>query len=163
MARKNFIQQLLLMCYMIKNAGAQLARGRFPLPFCKREEKCPDFAKKDALSFEKSPTYGYIYAVNSYLKFSFKSILKKKSNFFLARSFFCMSYMKRLLKCHCSKKPSLPQTVPDCVSEMNIHPAYTSKHNLHHENQIILSMTPKGEEWCYLAVKKTISIIKSNN
>ena len=30
---------------------------------------------------------------------------------------------------------------------MNVYPVYTSKHNLVHEKQIILLMTPNGEGW----------------
>ena len=46
---------------------------------------------------------------------------------------------------------------------MYIYPAYTSKHNLNHENKIILLMIPNGQSWHYLAVKKVICIIKRNN
>ena len=42
---------------------------------------------------------------------------------------------------------------------MNIFSASISKDNLNHENQIILSMITNGEEWHYLAAKKTIYII----
>ena len=37
--------------------------------------------------------------------------------------------------------------------KMNIYPAYTSKHNLNHENQVILLMITHGEGWHYLAVE----------
>ena len=46
---------------------------------------------------------------------------------------------------------------------MNIFSASISKDNLNHENQIILSMITNGEEWHYLAAKKTIYIIWKNN
>ena len=41
-------------------------------------------------------------------------------------------------------------------------PAYVPRHNLNRERQVILVIIPNGEEWYYLAVKKTISIIKTN-
>ena len=55
--------------------------------------------------------------------------------------------------------------------EKNIYPAYASKHSSHRGKQVILLMIPNGEKceaksegwWHYLAVKKTISIIKRNN
>ena len=55
--------------------------------------------------------------------------------------------------------------------EKNIYPAYVSKHSSHRGKQVILLMIRNGEKceaksegwWHYLAVKKTISIIKRNN
>ena len=53
-----------------------------------------------------------------------------------------------------------------------IYPAYLSKNNSNFEKQVTLLMIPNGEKcwakfkrpwWHYLAVKKTISIIKRNN
>ena len=44
-----------------------------------------------------------------------------------------------------------------------IYPANVSKHNSHCEKQVTLSMIPNRENWYYLSVKKTISIIKRNN
>ena len=40
-----------------------------------------------------------------------------------------------------------------CYMSRNEDPAYISKHNVNHENQIILLMIPNGEGWDYLAVK----------
>ena len=37
---------------------------------------------------------------------------------------------------------------------MKTYPAYISRHNLNHENQIIPLMIPKRKAWHYLAVKK---------
>ena len=45
-----------------------------------------------------------------------------------------------------------------------IYPAYVSKHNSNREKQVILAIISNGEkQWHYLALKKTISIIKRNN
>ena len=52
-----------------------------------------------------------------------------------------------------------------------IYPPYLSKHNSNRDKQVILLMIPNGEgrkgksegQWHYLAVKKTITIIKRNN
>ena len=44
-----------------------------------------------------------------------------------------------------------------------IYPVYVSKHNSNREKQVILLMIPNEEKWHYLAVKKTFSIIKTNN
>ena len=38
------------------------------------------------------------------------------------------------------------------IKEMNIYPAYISKHNLNHEDEIILLMIPNGVRWHYLAL-----------
>ena len=49
------------------------------------------------------------------------------------------------------------------LKKKKIYPAYASKHNSNHEKQVIILMIPNAEGWHYLAVKKTISIIKRNN
>ena len=46
---------------------------------------------------------------------------------------------------------------------LKISPAYVLKHNTNHEKQVIFLMIQNGEKRHYLAVKKTISIIKRNN
>ena len=38
--------------------------------------------------------------------------------------------------------------------EKKLHPAYVSKDNSDHEKLVIYLMTPNGEGWHYLAVKK---------
>ena len=38
--------------------------------------------------------------------------------------------------------------------EKKLHPAYVSKDNSDHEKLVINLMTPNGEGWHYLAVKK---------
>ena len=40
------------------------------------------------------------------------------------------------------------------------YPASALKHNSNHEKQVLFLMIPNGKEWHYLAVKKTINIIK---
>ena len=47
------------------------------------------------------------------------------------------------------------------VKEMNVYLTYTSKHNLNHENQVILLMIPNGEGWHYLEVKKSSTLLRS--
>ena len=47
-----------------------------------------------------------------------------------------------------------------CVKEVNIYPAYISKHALHHEKQIILLMIPNGEGCHYLAVKNLFALLR---
>ena len=42
----------------------------------------------------------------------------------------------------------------------DIRHAYKSKHNLTHENQVILLMITDGEKWHYLAVKKLSALLK---
>ena len=50
------------------------------------------------------------------------------------------------------------------LKKEKIYPAYVSKHNSNHEKQVILLMISNREkQWHYLAVKKTISIVKRNN
>ena len=51
------------------------------------------------------------------------------------------------------------------IKEKEISPAYISKINSNCEKQIILLMIPNEEKegWCYLAVNKTVYIIKRNN
>ena len=45
-----------------------------------------------------------------------------------------------------------------------IYPAHVSKQNSNREKQVILLTISNGEkQWHYLAVKKTISIIKRSN
>ena len=46
---------------------------------------------------------------------------------------------------------------------MNIYHASTLKHNLNYENKIILLMTPNGEAWCYLAIKKLSAILRERS
>ena len=46
------------------------------------------------------------------------------------------------------------------VKKMNIYPTYISKHNLNHEDQIMLLMIPNGEEWHYLAVKNLSALLR---
>ena len=41
-----------------------------------------------------------------------------------------------------------------------IHPAYVSKHNSNCEKQVILLMTPNGEGWLYLVVKKLSALLR---
>ena len=41
-----------------------------------------------------------------------------------------------------------------------IYPLCNSKHNLNHENQILLLMIPNGEGWDYLAVKKLSVLLR---
>ena len=41
-----------------------------------------------------------------------------------------------------------------------IRPAYVSKHNLKHKNQVILLMITDGEKWHYLVVEKLSSLFK---
>ena len=41
-----------------------------------------------------------------------------------------------------------------------IRHAYKSKHNLKHENQVILLMITDGKKWHYLAVKKLSALYK---
>ena len=43
------------------------------------------------------------------------------------------------------------------------YPAYVSKHNSNCEKQVIPLLIPNEEKWHYLAVKKTIIIIRRNN
>ena len=43
---------------------------------------------------------------------------------------------------------------------MNIYPAYISKRNLSHNDQIILLMLQKPERWYYLAVKKLSALLR---
>ena len=51
------------------------------------------------------------------------------------------------------------------TKEKEIYPAYISKINSNSEKQTILLMIPNEEKegWHYLAVKKTLYIIKRNN
>ena len=51
------------------------------------------------------------------------------------------------------------------TKEKEIYPAYISKINSNSEKQTILLMIPNEEKegWHYLAVKKTLYIIKMNN
>ena len=44
-----------------------------------------------------------------------------------------------------------------------MYPAYVSKHNSNREKQVITLVILNREKWDYLAIKKTISIIKRNN
>ena len=46
------------------------------------------------------------------------------------------------------------------VKNLYIYPAYTSKHKLNYENQIILSKIPNVEGQYYLAVKKLSALLK---
>ena len=39
------------------------------------------------------------------------------------------------------------------IKKMNMYPTYISKHNLNHENQIILLLITNVERWHYFAVK----------
>ena len=40
-----------------------------------------------------------------------------------------------------------------------IYPAYVAKYNSNREKQIILSVIPNGEGWCYLARKKILTLL----
>ena len=52
-----------------------------------------------------------------------------------------------------SLRKIIQQLLLMCYMSRNEDPAYISKHNVNHENQIILLMIPNGEGWHYLAVK----------
>ena len=41
-----------------------------------------------------------------------------------------------------------------------IYPAYVSKHNSNHENQVIFLMIPNGEAWHYLALKTLSALLR---
>ena len=43
---------------------------------------------------------------------------------------------------------------------MNIYPAYISKHNLRHEDQVILLKIPNGERWDYLTGQKLSALLR---
>ena len=49
------------------------------------------------------------------------------------------------------------------LKKRKIYLAYVSKHNSNREKQVIRLMISNGEGLHYLAVKKTIIIIKRNN
>ena len=40
-----------------------------------------------------------------------------------------------------------------------MYPAYISKHYSNYEKQVIILMTPNGEGWYYLAVKKLSALL----
>ena len=82
--------------------------GDLPCPILKIEKKSPDF-------FGKNVLFVCIYELNSHLKCSFKSILKKRHQKFPGGALFCISHMKRLSKCPYSKEPSLPRKIPGCA------------------------------------------------
>ena len=42
---------------------------------------------------------------------------------------------------------------------MNIYPAFISKHNFNHENQIILLKILNGQRWYYLAIKELSALL----
>ena len=43
---------------------------------------------------------------------------------------------------------------------MKIYPAYMSKHNLNHEEQINFSIIPNGEEWPYFTPKTLYALLR---
>ena len=45
----------------------------------------------------------------------------------------------------------------------NIYPAYVSKYNSNREKRVVILIIPNGEGRHFLAVKKTITIIRKNN
>ena len=47
-------------------------------------------------------------------------------------------------------------------AEKGKYRAYVSKHNSNPEKKVNLLMISNGKEWHYLAIKKTISIVKRN-
>ena len=50
------------------------------------------------------------------------------------------------------------------LKKKKIYSGYVSKYNSNREKQVVLLMISNGEkQWHYLAVKKTIGIIKRNN
>ena len=50
-----------------------------------------------------------------------------------------------------------------CMPKMIKYILLTFQNNSKREKQVILLMIPNKESWYYIAVKKTISIIKENN
>ena len=50
------------------------------------------------------------------------------------------------------------------ANKEKIYAAYVSKHSSNYEKQVIILMISNGDkQWHYLAVKKAICIIKTNN
>ena len=95
-------------------ADAQLVGERSPLYFFENRKQVPWFCKIAPWFWKKGALFVYIYVLNCHLKCSFKSILDKKTPFFLLVGiFYCISYLKRLLNCPYSKKPPLPHKIPD--------------------------------------------------
>ena len=83
---------------------------------------------RSTLTLENAALFACICGLKSHLKCSFLQYLEEKTRKFLpVEPCFCMSCMKCLSKCFCSKKPVLPWKISGCAPvtfNLTFHPNF---------------------------------------